>query len=89
MQTRPSDLFMPGWSQDQLDSPSPPETEGAYFDHLLKAWVLSKHADILAALRASSLAPSGPHQRKTVEPSDAGVYGRKAGSVPSFDYRQH
>jgi cytochrome P450 len=70
MPTKPSDPFIPSWSQDQLDSPSPPETEAAYFDHLLNAWVLSKHADILAAFRASSLAPSGPHQRKTVEPSD-------------------
>jgi hypothetical protein len=69
MPTKPSDPFIPSWSQDQLDSPSPPE-EAAYFDHLLNAWVLSKHADILAAFRASSLAPTGPHQRKTVEPSD-------------------
>jgi hypothetical protein len=45
----------------------PAETEAAYFDHLLNAWVLSKHADILAAFHASSLAPSGPHQRKAVE----------------------
>ena len=69
MPTKPSDPFIPSWSQDQLDSPSPPE-EAAYFDHLLNAWVVSKHADILAAFRASSLAPTGPHQRKTVEPSD-------------------
>jgi hypothetical protein len=47
MPTKPSDPFIPSWSQDQLDSPSPPETEAAYFDHLLNAWVLSKHADIL------------------------------------------
>jgi cytochrome P450 len=70
MPTKPSDPFIPSWSQDQLDSPSPPEAEAAYFDRRLNAWVLSKHADILAAFRASSLAPSGPHQRKTVEPSD-------------------
>lgn len=70
MPTRTSDPFIPSWSQDQLDSPSPPEAEAAYFDHLLNAWVLSKHADVLAAFRASSLAPSGPHQRKAVEPCD-------------------
>jgi cytochrome P450 len=70
MPTRPNDPFIPSWSQDQLDSPSPPEPDAAYFDYLLNAWVLSKYADVLAALRASSLAPSGPHQRKVVEPCD-------------------
>jgi cytochrome P450 len=69
MPTKPSDPFIPSWSEDQLDSPSPPEAEAAYFDRLLNAWVLSKYADILAAFRPSSLAPFGPHQR-TVEPSD-------------------
>jgi cytochrome P450 len=44
------------WSQDRLDSPVPPENEPAYFDEALEAWVLSRHADILAALRAPGLA---------------------------------
>src|ERR1700722_13044769 len=52
---------IPSWTHDQLDSSSPPEVEPAYFDSVLNAWVLSKHADILAAFRASSLAPAGPH----------------------------
>ena len=54
---------IPSWTHDQLDSSSPPEVEPAYFDSVLNAWVLSKHADILAAFRASSLAPSGPHDK--------------------------
>jgi hypothetical protein len=54
---------IPSWTHDQLDSSSPPEVEPAYFDSVLKAWVLSKHADILAAFRASSLAPTGPHDK--------------------------
>jgi hypothetical protein len=48
---------IPSWTHDQLDSSSPPEVEPAYFDSVLNAWVLSKHADILAAFRASSLGP--------------------------------
>src|ERR1700675_2465045 len=55
----------PSWTHDQLDSSSPPEIEPAYFDSALNAWVLSKHADILAAFRDSSLAPTGPHDRNT------------------------
>jgi hypothetical protein len=31
-----------------------------YFDDALKAWVLSRHADILAAFRNSGLTPAGP-----------------------------
>ena len=54
---------IPSWTHDQLDSSSPPEVEPAYFDSALNAWVLSKHADILAAFRASSLAPTGPHDQ--------------------------
>jgi hypothetical protein len=49
---------IPSWTHDQLDSSSPPEVEPAYFDSVLNAWVLSKHADILAAFRASTLAPT-------------------------------
>jgi cytochrome P450 len=61
--------FVPAWSQDQLDSRCPPEMEAPYFDDHLRAWVLSSHADILAAFRASSLWPSGPNERDASEPS--------------------
>src|ERR1700738_3505149 len=60
---------IPSWTHDQLDSSSPPEVEPAYFDSVLNAWVLSKHADILAAFRASSLAPTGPHDKNTFDDS--------------------
>src|ERR1700755_2353981 len=60
----------PNWSNDQLDSPIPPEIEPAYFDSDLNAWVLSKHSDILAAFRASSLLPTGPHDTNSVNPED-------------------
>jgi cytochrome P450 len=56
---------IPSWTHDQLDSPSPPEVEPAYFDSVLNAWVLSKHADILAAFRASTLAPTSTHDKNT------------------------
>jgi cytochrome P450 len=62
-------LSIPAWSRDQLDSPCPPELEDPYFDDHLKAWVLSRHADILAAFRASSLSPSSPHGQNGGEPS--------------------
>jgi cytochrome P450 len=62
-------LSIPAWSRDQLDSSCPPELEDPYFDDHLKAWVLSRHADILAAFRASSLSPSSPHGQNGGEPS--------------------
>ncbi len=58
----------PAWSGDQLDSASPPEIEAPYFDEILKAWVLSRHADILAAFRASNLSPASPNSKKVSEP---------------------
>jgi cytochrome P450 len=61
--------FVPAWSQDQLDSCCPPEMEAPYFDDHLRAWVLTRHADILAAFRASSLSPSGPNDQNGSEPS--------------------
>src|SRR6202167_6794551 len=60
---------VPAWSRDHLDSACPPELEAPYFDDHLRAWVLSRHADILAAFRASSLSPSGPNDQNGVEPS--------------------
>ena len=61
--------FVPAWSQDQLDSRCPPEMEAPYFDDHLRAWVLSRHADILAAFRASSLSLAGPNDQDGGEPS--------------------
>ena len=69
---------IPSWTHDQLDSSSPPEVEPAYFDSVLNAWVLSKHADILAAFRASSLAPTGPHDRN----APATPFDQKFGPKP-------
>jgi cytochrome P450 len=60
----------PAWSGDQLDSASPPEIEAPYFDDILKAWVLSRHADILAAFRASSLSPTSPNSKLSSDLSD-------------------
>jgi cytochrome P450 len=48
-------LPAPLWKSDELDSPIPPVIEPAYFDNSFDAWVLSKHADVLAALRSMSL----------------------------------
>jgi cytochrome P450 len=70
MPARRDDPLIPAWSRDQLDSSCPPEIETPYFDKLLSAWVLSRHADILAAFRASSLCPSGPSPKEGSEPFD-------------------
>src|ERR1700733_12453016 len=69
MPARRDNLSIPAWSRDQLDSPCPPELEDPYFDDHLRAWVLSRHADILAAFRASSLSLSSPNDQKGGEPS--------------------
>jgi len=60
----------PAWSGDLLDSASPPEIEAPYFDNVLDAWVLSRYADILAALRSPGLSPAGPHSRKIPQADD-------------------
>ena len=56
MHARRDDPAIPAWSFDRLDSSQPPELDPPYFDTSLGAWVLSRHADVLAAFRASSLA---------------------------------
>jgi cytochrome P450 len=59
---------IPAWPADQLDSVVPPEPAAPYFDEKLNAWVLSRHADILAAFRASSLFPASSNSSKPAEP---------------------
>ena len=70
MPAQRDDPLKPAWSRDQLDSCWPPEIEAPYFDNLLDAWVLSRHADIMAAFRVSSLCPSGPSRKEGSEPID-------------------
>jgi cytochrome P450 len=62
--------LVPAWREDELDCPIPPEQEDAYFDESLDAWVLSRHSDILAAFRISSLCPISPTHKNPVEPPD-------------------
>jgi cytochrome P450 len=59
---------IPAWSDDELDSPFPQGMEPAYFDEDLKAWVLSRHADVLAAFRAPSLCPASSKSTKAPDP---------------------
>ncbi len=70
MRARREEPTKPAWSSDQLDSPSPPEIEAPHFDDLLGAWVLSRHSDVLAAFRSSSLSPIGPNSKATSELPD-------------------
>jgi cytochrome P450 len=60
---------IPAWRGDELDAPYPPEVEPAYFDEDLKAWVLSRHADVLAAFRASSLCLASSKSTKAPDPA--------------------
>jgi cytochrome P450 len=52
------------WSRDRLDSPLPPVPEPPYFDANLDAWVFSRYADIVTALRDPSLVPTSVSKRK-------------------------
>jgi cytochrome P450 len=70
MPTRRDNPSIPAWSEDQIDSIAPPEVEAPYFDDSLNAWVLSRHADILAAFRASSLSPAKPTSEETLGPAN-------------------
>ncbi len=67
MRVRREESFKPAWSSDRLDSPIAPEIEDSYYDDDLEAWVLSRHADVLAAFRSSGFWPMGPN---CVEPPD-------------------
>ncbi|WP_213803353.1 cytochrome P450 [Granulicella sp. dw_53] len=73
MHARREEASRPAWDSDQLDSPIPPEVEAAYFDEALDSWVLSRHEDVLAAFRSSTLAPTGPRSEKTSTPEDEGA----------------
>jgi cytochrome P450 len=47
--------------------------EAPYFDDALKAWVLSRHADILAGFRNLNLSPASHASDRTSQPSGASV----------------
>jgi cytochrome P450 len=74
MGARREELTKPAWSGDHLDSPCPPEIEAPHFDDVLRAWVLSRHSDVLAAFRSSSLSPTGPNDKATSEPPDEAAH---------------
>lgn len=50
-------LSTPAWTHDAFDSVQSPELEPPYFDQHLQAWVLSRHADLLAAFHSPALIP--------------------------------
>jgi cytochrome P450 len=69
MQAKRDIPSIPAWSADEIDSSLPPGPEAACFDAILNAWVLSRHADILAAFRSSSLFPASSDSTRPVQPS--------------------
>lgn len=68
--TQPEERAKPAWTGDLLESDLTPEIEPPYFDPLLDAWVLSRHADILAAFRSPGLSLAGPNHKKRAESDD-------------------
>src|SRR6201996_3324625 len=78
MHTRRDNPSIPAWREDQLDSLSVPELEAPYFDDALKAWVLSRYADILAAFYSSSLSPASPASDHDSQPSGEGAECERA-----------
>jgi cytochrome P450 len=57
MTAQREDPLKPAWIRDQLDCFEPPELEAAFFDPDLKAWVFSRHTDVLAAFHSPHLIP--------------------------------
>lgn len=49
--------FNCAWTRDQFDSNDPPRTEPLHFDPDLRAWVLSRHVDLIAAFHTPFLIP--------------------------------
>ncbi|HEX9201706.1 MAG TPA: cytochrome P450 [Acidobacteriaceae bacterium] len=58
------ELRRPAWESDRLDTPESPEIMEAYFDRGIDAWVLSRYADVAAALHAVDLAPATPTRKE-------------------------
>lgn len=58
------------WSDDRPDSPVSQLAEPPYFDTTLDAWVFSRYADIVSALRSPSLIPASLTKRDTPENPD-------------------
>ncbi len=79
---------IPEWPADRLDSALPPEPEAPYFDTALNAWVLSRHADIWAAFRSSSLFPASSNSTKSAQPSSKidhlSMRAETAKALPAF-----
>ncbi len=57
MPTSTTSVATPAWNEDALESAVAPCQQPAYFDVGLNAWVLSRHADVFAALREPALVP--------------------------------
>lgn len=64
MSTRREALSKPAWNSDHPASRTPMEIQAPYFDDNLGAWVLSRHADLLAAFRVPDLILASANMRK-------------------------
>ena len=72
MRSRIENPSIPAWSCDELDSACPPEIDAPYFDPDLDAWVVSRHADLLAVFHESEMAPGHVERKALSESPDDG-----------------
>jgi len=70
MRERRESPSIPAWSCDQLDCSCAPEIDAPYFDRDLDAWVVSRHADLLAVFRESAMAPVHAERETLAESPD-------------------
>ena len=89
MSSRHEECARPDWSDDYLDSASPPEIKAPYFDHKLEAWVLSRYADVLWAFRNPLLIPTGAKAlSKKKAPDEAARLKMRAETKAALSLRQ-
>jgi cytochrome P450 len=70
----------PGLNRDSTD-PQPPPPDAARFDKTLDAWVLSRYADVLRALREPGLCQVGPRSRYRSGTCDKNAQSRRRAKV--------
>lgn len=70
MHARRDNPSIPAWRGDEQASLHPPEVEAPYFDSALRAWVVSRHRDILAVLRDERAIPASVSGEEATPASD-------------------
>ncbi|MGI8772082.1 MAG: cytochrome P450 [Acidobacteriaceae bacterium] len=78
-----------GSSSDRVDSPLSTAIAAAYYDEGLRAWVLTRYADVLAAFRAPGLVPTDRESKITSDiPDDDRRLKMRAETLEALSPRQ-